>query len=141
MLTRETKHIEVVAANSAEQFQHDLNKLFLSLAERGVKYELQTDVSKGFIAYVIYTVSAQVPETIGEQFEMGGEKHTCLECPYFVRPVDGRRKYTRCPLNNYITSGDKSCCDGFYEKLFKGEINLIDPYYEVKRNVHAEEEL
>lgn len=132
MLRRETKHIEIVAANSAEQFQHDLNKLFLSLAERGVKYELQTDVSKGFIAYIIYNDSVDVPENLKEQFELGKEKHTCIECPYFVRPTDGRRKYTKCPLNNYITKSDCDCCEKFYEKLFAGEIELIDPYYEVK---------
>lgn len=131
MLTRETKHIEIVVAESAEQFKHDLNKLFLSLAERGVNYELQTDISKGFIAYVIYTESADIPETIGEQFEAGGEKHVCIECPFFERPTDGRRKYTRCPVNNCIAYKDKACCNAFYEKLFNGEITLIDPYYEV----------
>lgn len=126
MLTRNTKHIEVVVGNSAEEFQAKLNTLFLSLAEDGVKFDLQTNVATGFVAYIIYDIVEEIPETIREQFEEGEEKHTCIECPYFVRPFDGRRKYTKCPKCNRVTKADNFCCDAFYEELFDGAIELIE---------------
>lgn len=125
-MTRKTvTHIDVVEAGNGDDFQNKLNELFLSLAEQGVKFKLETSIASGYKAFVISEQTADFPESIREQFEEGGEKHSCIECPYFVRPTDGRRKFTKCPKLNRITKSDNFCCDLFYEELFEGKIDII----------------
>ena len=134
MLTRNTTHFTCIEGANGKDFMAKMNAAFAELDSKGVKYTYQADIASGFIAYIFYEQSVNIPETIKEEFEASGEKHTCIECPHFVRPQDGRRKWMRCEVNRCICRADGMCCDKFYEELFNGSIELVDPYYEVERH-------
>ena len=125
MLYRHGKQVKIITGNGAFDFESKLNAVLSDLNNRGIKYELQLNPSTGFLAYVVFEDNRQIPETIAEEFELGGEKHTCIECPYFVRPTDGRRKYTKCVYGK-LRGRDSACCDEFYEQLADGKIELVE---------------
>lgn len=138
MITRNTTRFNCVEGRDGADFMAKLNAAFAEYDAKGIKYTYQADISKGFIAYIFYEQSVDIPETIKEEFERADEKHTCIECPYFNRPFDGRRKWVRCDANKCICRADGACCDRFYNELLNGVIELVDPYYEVERHAKAE---
>ena len=126
MLSRYTQKIKTIKSEDAFEFDTKLNAFCDELAKQGIQYEVQTNPTAGLLAFVSYKVYMQTPETVKDEYELVGEWHTCIECPFYVRPTDGRRKYTRCPKNGGLAHRDKTCCDLFYELMDRGEIKLIE---------------
>lgn len=120
------KQVKIVSGTTAFDFESKLNAVLSDLNEKGIKYELQLNPSTGFLAYVVIDDYRQIPETTKEEFETMGESHVCLECPNFIRPTDGRRKYTRCPQGQGLAWADRKGCDYFYELLAAGKIELVE---------------
>ena len=125
MLFQTGKRIKVISCHDGFDFETKLNAHLQQLDKEGVHYEVQLDLSAGFIAYVLREEKSSIPETVAEEYQQAGESHTCIECPYFVRPTDGRRKYTRCERCNKLRTANTPCCEDFYILLDKGEINLV----------------
>lgn len=126
MLSRTTQKYKVISTNDAFEFETRLNSFLKSLDEKGIEYEVQTNPTAGLLAFIIYRESIVIPEGLKEEYELAGERHYCIECPFYVRPTDGRVKNTRCGLSGKLTRRDDSCCDDFYKKMEKGEIELIE---------------
>ena len=126
MLYHNGKQVKVICGQNAFDFESKLNSTLSTFNEQGIRYELQLNPTAGLIAYIIYENNTRVPETMRDQFELVGESHTCIECPYFVRPTDGRRKYTRCSKIEGLTSATSRCCDCFYDELADGKIRLVE---------------
>ena len=126
MLYQTGENIKTVSANTADEFDTKLDKVLNEFKKKGIRYKLEIAPQLGFTVFVRYEESYRVAETIADEFELGGEIHKCIECPFFVRPTDGRQKYTRCEIEPGIHRADSCCCDTFYEKLFAGEINLVE---------------
>lgn len=120
------KQVRIVSGTTAFDFETKLNAILSDLNEQGIKYELQMNPSTGFLAYIVLDEFRTIPETTKEEFEQGGESHVCLECPFFIRPTDGRRKYTRCPKGQGLAYADRKCCEWFYDELAKGKLELIE---------------
>ena len=118
------KRTKIIAASTPEEFEKRLNAELEKLDRERRKYELQFNHSMGYCAYLVIDQMTQIPETIAEEFEIAGEKHTCLECPHWVHPTKGNVKYTRCLITPGIHGANSSCCEKFYEMLFNGEIEL-----------------
>ena len=110
--------------STPEAFSRQLNAKLAALEKTRSKYELQFNHQLGLCAYLVIDKTIQVPETIAEEFEIAGETHTCLDCPFWRHPKDGRVKYTRCEITPGIHGASSPACDAFYEKLFKGEIEI-----------------
>ena len=126
MLSRITQKYKVISSTDAFEFESRLNGFLQGLDAQGIQYEVQTNPTAGLLAFVIYKERVNIPEDTKEEYEMAGERHYCIECPFYDRPTDGRIKYTRCKLSNKLTRRDSSCCDDFYKKMEKGEIELIE---------------
>lgn len=126
MLQQYGTKVKAIMSNDAFDFETRLNSFTDSLDLKGIEYEVQLDPTAGLLAFVKYKVRRQVPETIKDEYDLAGEKHTCIECPFYVRPTDGRRKNTRCPHTNRLTSADMMCCEDFYTLLDKGDIQLTN---------------
>lgn len=120
------KKFEAVSGKDAFDFEVKLNAALDALNRQGVKYELSFNHNVGFCAYIVWEERMEIPETVRDEYEQVGEKHNCIECPYFVRPTDGRRKNTRCPKIGKLTRADDCCCDLFYEELDKGMLKIIE---------------
>ena len=126
MTFRKGQRVEIIDGISAGDFQEKLNRKLEELDIRGIKYDMQLSPQTGFLAYIVYENETRIVETIKDEFEIRGEKHTCIECPYFVRPTDGRIKYTRCGAGQGICKRDSACCEQFYEWLYHGNIELVE---------------
>lgn len=129
MLVRSSEHVKTVSADNAKNFDEELNKLLDEFARKGTQYTLELAPSLGFTAFIRYKRTDNIPENIADEFELGGEVHRCAECPFYVRPTDGRVKFTRCEITPGIHRKESRCCDAFYEKLFNGEIELVEVKY------------
>ena len=126
MLSRTTQKYKVIQSNDAFDFEARLNSFCESLTDKGVEYEVQTNPTAGLLAFIVYKERIDIPEGLKEEYEMAGEKHICIQCPFYVRPTDGRVKNTRCPLHNRLVDRSTACCDEFYKKLERNEIKIIE---------------
>lgn len=126
MLIQKGTKVKTITSTDGFDFDARLNAFTDALDERGIEYEVELNPTAGLLAFVKYKVRKQVPETIKDEYDLAGEKHNCIECPFYVRPTDGRRKNTRCPHTNRLTSADMFCCEDFYTLLDKGDIQLIN---------------
>lgn len=125
MIYRKAENIKTISCESADGFDERLNSFIRDLQRKGIKYALELAPQLGFTCFVRYTESFEIPENTADEFELGGETHKCIECPFFVREADGRSKRGRCSLNAPIYKVmriDDSCCNEFYEKVLAGEI-------------------
>lgn len=124
MVYQSGKRIEVIAESTPQAFAKQLNSALSKLDKNRTKYELQFNNQMGYCAYLIIDKTTEIPETVSEEFELAGETHTCVECPYWVHPTKGNVKYTRCEITAGIHGAKSPCCERFYEMLFNGEIEL-----------------
>ena len=126
MLRQTGEKVKTISAPNAEEFDSKLNKALSDFGTKGIRYELRLAPELGFTAFIVYKETFMIPETVADEFELGGEQHKCIECPFYVRPTDGRVKLTRCSVTPGLHRKDSYCCDAFYEMLLKGEIELVE---------------
>lgn len=123
MLERKSTKVKTIMSNDAFDFDSRLNGFIKQLDAKGIPYEVQVNPTAGLLAFVTYKETIRVAEDIREEYELAGERHFCGECPFYVRPTDGRVKNTRC-VNGHLTSKGSPCCEEFYELLDSGSIQL-----------------
>ena len=126
MLRNLNEKVKTISSSNAEDFDERLNKALTDFGNKGIRYELRLAPELGFTAFIVYKEAFMIPETVADEFELGGETHRCIECPFYVRPTDGRVKWTRCEITPGLHSRDSYCCEEFYKKLLNGEIELVE---------------
>lgn len=124
MIYQGGKRTKIIAATTAEEFEQRLNSELEKLDRSKTKYELIFNQTMGFCAYIVAEHRVLIPESVQDEFELAGEKHTCIECPYWVHPTKGNVKYTRCPISEGLHGAKSPCCEKFYEMLANGEIEI-----------------
>ena len=124
MTTQGGKRTTIIVATTAEEFQDKLNKELARLDAARTKYELEFNHNLGFCAYIVAEHKTLIPEDLEDEFELIGERHTCIECPYWVHPTKGNVKYTRCEIVGGIRGAKSPCCEHFYQGLLDGTIEL-----------------
>ena len=113
--------VKVIAATTPEEFETKLNKALEEIA--GCKHELVFNLNAGFCAYVTYTMTQQIPETVEDEYELAGIRFYCSDCPNYVRSFDGRVKYTDCKNGHKCKAGD-CACEWLYQKVKSGQISI-----------------
>ena len=126
MLHHKATHFKAIEEKDAFNFNTKVNALLDVLNKKGIKPEMSFNHNMGHCVYITWVEAMEIPETVRDEYEQVGEWHKCIECPHFVRPTDGRRKYTRCPITEGLTDAGSNCCDRFYEELDSGKIKLIE---------------
>lgn len=105
------KQAIVIAENNAADFQEKLNEALAPIVDP----QITIDSNRPFTAYILYSVSKDVPESVLELFELlDGEHHICLECPYFRTPTDKRMKKGECALKMERMRFEARACEHFY---------------------------
>lgn len=127
MLYRTNEKVKTVCARTAESFDDQMELVLNDFITKGIKYTLEFP-QQVFTCYIRYEVPYKVPESTKDKFEIGGEIHKCVECPYFIPPQDGRVKHGECKLNQGLYRRDSHCCEAFYNKLLHGEIELVEVF-------------
>lgn len=131
MIYQGGKRTKIIAASTAPEFEAKLNAELATLDRARSKYDLQFNHNMGFCAYIVIELMQQIPETIQEEFEVAGERHTCLDCPYWQHPTKGNVKYTRCEITPGIHGAKSPACEAFYEMLFAGDLEIENHRKEV----------
>lgn len=128
MLYRTNEKVKTVCAKTAETFDDQMELVLNDLIRKGIKYTLEFAPQQVFTCYIRYEVPYKVPENTADKFELGGEIHKCVECPNFIPPTDGRVKYGGCKTSDAIVRRTDRCCNEFYERLLRGEIELVEVF-------------
>ena len=79
------------------------------------------NLNAGFCAYITFTSTVQIPETVEDEYDLLGIHFFCSECPKYVQPLDGRIKYTDCKNGNRCKAGDRAC-EWLYQEVKAGHI-------------------
>lgn len=104
---------ETVKADTPEEFDARMNSVFAKASKSGkdpnVYYHPEL-----YSATVRYWVTAEIAETIAEEYELQGQGKKCFECPLYSLPKDKRIKYTHCEHGGRISACDDAC-NWYYE--------------------------
>lgn len=110
-----------IATNDPQEFEDKFNETMRLLADNHP--EVTLDLTNGMKAVILYTLSEETVETIGDQFRAEGIRHICRECPLHDYEADSRRKWVSCRYSELgETHLDRECCEYFYKMLKIGQI-------------------
>lgn len=116
----------IVEEDSAQALTEQLNAELYRLRSKGPKVSFDQ-----LIAYVQYTETEEVPETLSEEYEAQGVHLTCEDCPYFCPAIkadgtrDLRAKWGGCHLTEgKLTKKSSAVCDELFRRLNSGEVKL-----------------
>lgn len=110
-----------IATDDPQEFEDKFNETMRLLADNHP--EVTLDLTNGMKAVILYTLSEETIETIGDQFRAEGIRHTCRECPLHDYEADSRRKWVSCRYSELgETHLDHECCEYFYKMLKIGQI-------------------
>lgn len=114
-----TKHHVTIYEARPETFDERINEIIQD--PETASYTITHDLGRpAFCAYIDYTTETVEYANIKEEMEANGERYYCDDCPYYVPPTDGRRKYGACKCGQ--TTPTKAACLLFYSEVARGEI-------------------
>ena len=117
MKVKQKKRVRVIDGADARDFEDVLNEVLDAISDPDITF----DRNRPFLAYVTFTETIEIPESVQDAYEMRGEYHFCGECPYWEKPTDRRIKYDYCDLGEKV--GEKTAaCDLFYKMLNEGTL-------------------
>ena len=113
------RHYEqkTIKANCPEDFDAEMNIIYQKAAQSGKEPEVHFFDGMGFCASVKYYISANLPETLSEEYELRGEGEHCKTCPYFEPLKDKRFKFSTCAKTENRVCADSPSCDIFYKEF------------------------
>ena len=114
-----------IQTRDAEEFDARCNDASRTYSNKDVKVTRMFDAELGFIAFVTWTEREAIPENAKDRAELRGERYVCGECPYYVRPTDGRVKNTDCSYDGSRVWFDKCACETLYLAIEKGEMRIV----------------
>lgn len=115
MKTISKKKLRVVESEDGAIFEAGFNAAMDEICSKGIMPEVTFPERGGkHCAYIAYTETIQIAETIVEEHELRGEFDQCRDCPLYRPPMDGRKKWERCGYG-IATSANSKVCEKFYE--------------------------
>ena len=112
-----------ISEKSAPLFELRMNEALKTIKNP----DIRLDANLPFTAYIIYSNSYDVPETLIEGLEiLEGIKHYCSECPAFQRSEDGRKRWHFCTEYKKRVHQDSPVCINYYKLRDLREL-LVDP--------------
>lgn len=114
--------IKVVEAKSGAEFEVEMNAALRCVSDLNSKYQIHFNLSMGHCAYIEYSYTEQIPESLKDEYALRGEVFYCGNCPMFEPSMDGRIKAGKCKYGvcNKPIPADKACIK-FYQKYDAGE--------------------
>lgn len=117
-----SKRYRCIQGESAADFEAAINAVLTEHPNA----DMRIDTLIPFLCHAWYTAEVNVAETKAEEYELRGEGHYCIECPYLDRPLRSNKaqKTFPCQYANYgMTRTDSLCCDRFYEWMERSSEN------------------
>ena len=108
-----------ISGTTPEEFQTKMQDVLSKVSEPEIHFP-----AKPLMAYVYYRDIAYVPETLREQMRDRGEVYTCVQCPYFERTNDLRKKWHYCVFHQQKCHMESECCDEVLFQIASGTIEM-----------------
>lgn len=121
MRTEERTATRVITADSGKEFERLLNE---ALKDCSRVERIEFNYKMGHCAYILYKYDEKILESVKDRYVLDGDLYRCGECPFYVAPDDGRKKYGFCNHIHDSASGKDDACTWFYRELAKGEIEV-----------------
>lgn len=126
MRSQSYQQFAIVQCDSASAFEGELNERIRELTDKNpvVKFD-------GLTAYISYTESVKIPESLSDEYEMEGIVFRCEQCPEFepILNKDGSEnkvvKYGECQFASMgRTYKNSRACELCYQMIRDGRIGL-----------------
>ena len=130
MRERTFKQLACISEKDAAAFEEKANDVLAQTPDP----EIVIDQTRPFTMYVLYKVSKDIPESALELLEMldpNGGHAQCMECQYFVKDKDARKKWGMCQKKDERTRCDSRACEVYYLELRKDAAPLIEQYEQI----------
>lgn len=114
MKWKRSKQYRCIKGTDAEDFQDKVN----AVLEEHPSAEMTIDGIVPYLCHAWIDCERLIPETKADEYELKGEKHYCIECPYLDRPQNSNKRQKRFPCEHAkhgIAFTDELACDKFYE--------------------------
>lgn len=95
----------------------EFNQTMMDLADLNPSFERD-----GHSFWIFYSVEINEPEDLIEEYELKGESHRCIECPYLIRDLnrfgnpDVTHKHGTCGKSGKRVRIDGYVCETFYKE-------------------------
>ncbi|MBQ4467059.1 MAG: hypothetical protein II918_02455 [Firmicutes bacterium] len=101
-----------ISETNAAIFELRMNEALRNLVDP----EIRLDPVRSFTAYIFYKIERTIPESIEDALVMiEGEHHYCDQCPSFIPPDDGRKKWGYCESRLKKVRLDSLACIDYYK--------------------------
>lgn len=114
MQYKRSKGYRCIKADTPEEFEKAVNEVLIEHPSA----EMKIDTLIPLMCHAWFNVDRYIAENKAEKYELKGEVHYCIECPYLDRPLRSNKSQKRfpCQYAEYgISMTDSRCCDKFYE--------------------------
>lgn len=120
------KHKKVISSMQADDYEQQVNKALLELAEHNPHEE--TFVVGGALWTVLtYSTIERTPECAMDEFHLEGRRYMCSQCPLHEDVADRRRKTVPCRFAEWgETHLGHECCEYFYSLLQRGVVAPVN---------------
>ena len=108
---------ETVKEENVKEFDMAMNAIYERAALGGKPPEVHYFDGPFMCATVRYFLEATIPETLADEYELRGERHRCMECPFFSLPKDRRIKLVKCQRTGRLVEAPTSACELYYNML------------------------
>lgn len=126
MKAQSIQQFAIVQSDSAPAFEEELNARMRDLSSKCPKVKFD-----GLTAYISYSETIRIPESLSDEYEEQGACFHCEDCPEFqtILKADGtedkRLKYGECQYKEFgRTYKDSPACDMLYKLIQSGRIGL-----------------
>lgn len=111
MREEKKKRFRCIEAQTAAEFESEIQQIYDEHPDAEVIFH-QTAPR---LAYVKWTEKVRVIETLEDEFHERGVRLSCCDCPFYERPTDMRRRWTRCLKSNLPVHEDDAACEICYQ--------------------------
>ena len=108
-----------VSGKTPEEFQQNMQKVLDHVADPILHFP-----PVPLMGYIYYTEERHVPETLREVMREKGEMYTCVQCPYFDRTNDLRKKWHYCVFHEQKCNMEADICDEILMQVATGKIEM-----------------
>lgn len=129
MACEKFQQFAIVRADTAQQFEDDLNRRLYELRDSAPEVKIN-DSGSTLTAQIKYTVKKMI-EPEPHDYERDGIVFTCADCPHYeaIKKKDGtpdlRAKYGECKFSEFgRTYPTTNACGILYQEIRNGGIRL-----------------
>lgn len=131
--THKLKKLEVIHAETAQEFQDKFNARMREIYDRDGNYmhsdpQVEYVHEMGFCAYLTYDVLEELrPKTVKDEFHLEGVYFHCRNCPHLRISDDRRVKYGTCKYSPTTRRHrDEESCELFYKWIANNEVEPVE---------------